>query len=98
MNPAVVRPATAADAPAIGRLLDAFNHEFDEPTPGPGWLAERIAALLAQDTVVLLAGASEPDGLAVLRFDPRSGPTRSSATSPSFTSSRRGVGTASAER
>jgi len=29
----VVREADATDAGAIGRLLDAFNSEFDEPTP-----------------------------------------------------------------
>ena len=53
-NDAAVRLATAADAPAIGRLLDAFNREFDEPTPGPDWLAERVVQLLSQDTVALL--------------------------------------------
>jgi ribosomal protein S18 acetylase RimI-like enzyme len=62
-----VRVATADDAPAIGRLLDAFNREFGEPTPGPEWLANRIVQLLAQDTLVLLAGPG-PDGLTVLRF------------------------------
>lgn len=63
-----VRPARRADCPAIGRLLHDFNAEFDEPTPGPEWLAERMRALLAEgDTAALLAG-SGPDGLAVLRF------------------------------
>lgn len=56
------------EAPAIGRLLDAFNREFDEPTPGPERLTRRIAELMAdRSTVVLLAG-DDPDGLAVLRF------------------------------
>ena len=64
-----VRPATDADAPAIGRLLDAFNREYDEPTPGPEALAERSAYLLSLDTLVLLAGGG-PDGLAVMRFRP----------------------------
>jgi ribosomal protein S18 acetylase RimI-like enzyme len=64
----VVRRATADDAEAVGRLLDDFNREFDEPTPGPQALAERVRELLAGgDTVVLLSGAG-PDGLAVLRF------------------------------
>jgi ribosomal protein S18 acetylase RimI-like enzyme len=67
LSMAAVRLATADDAPAIGRLLDAFNREFGEPTPGPEWLADRIVQLLAQDTLVLLAG-SGPDGLAVLRL------------------------------
>jgi ribosomal protein S18 acetylase RimI-like enzyme len=63
-----VRRATSADAAAIGRLLHDFNTEFDDPTPGPDRLAERIQRLLAGgDTAVLLVG-SGPEGLAVLRF------------------------------
>jgi ribosomal protein S18 acetylase RimI-like enzyme len=62
-----VRRAGVADAETIGRLLDAFNREFDEPTPGPSTLADRFRELLEGDTVVLLAGDG-PDGLAVLRF------------------------------
>ena len=65
-----VRRAGAKDAEAIGRLLHDFNREFDDPTPGPRALADRIRKLLAAgDTVVLVAGA-EPQGLAVLRFRP----------------------------
>jgi ribosomal protein S18 acetylase RimI-like enzyme len=66
----VVRRATVADAAAIGRLLHDFNTEYDDPTPGPDRVAERIGELLAGgDTAVLLGGAG-PDGLAVLRFRP----------------------------
>lgn len=76
----VVRRATAADAAAAGRLLHAFNTEYDEVTPGPEALAARVAELLEDgDTEVLLASAGaddgggaeasgEPVGLAVLRF------------------------------
>jgi ribosomal protein S18 acetylase RimI-like enzyme len=64
-----VRAATAEDAPAVGRMLDAFNREFKDPTPGPAWLAERITQLLTEDTVVLLAGPG-PDAVAVMRFRP----------------------------
>ncbi len=65
-----MRPAGVADAEVIGRLLDAFNREYDEPTPGAGALADRFRSLLASsETAVLLAGAG-PDGLAVLRFRP----------------------------
>ncbi|MGH2969263.1 MAG: GNAT family N-acetyltransferase [Solirubrobacteraceae bacterium] len=63
-----VRRADVADAERVGRLLHDFNSEFDEPTPGPRALAERVRQLLAAgDTTVLLGGAG-PDGLAVLRF------------------------------
>ena len=66
-----VRVASRDDADAIGRLLYAFNREFDEPAPAPSALAERMRLLLdGGDTVVLLAddGLEGPDGLAVLRF------------------------------
>jgi len=65
-----VRSAGPPDAASVGRLLDEFNREFDEPTPGPARLAARMAELLEEgDTAVLLVGAG-PDGLAVLRFRP----------------------------
>lgn len=63
-----VRSAHRDDADAIGRLLYAFNREFDEPAPEPPVLAARMRQLLdGGDTLVLLAGDG-PDGLAVLRF------------------------------
>jgi GNAT superfamily N-acetyltransferase len=68
----VVRQADSADADSIGRLLHDFNAEYDEPTPGPQALAERIRDLLAagEITVLLSPLAGEPAGLAVLRFRP----------------------------
>jgi ribosomal protein S18 acetylase RimI-like enzyme len=64
----VVRLAGLEDAAAVGRLLYDFNREFNEPTPAPSALAERIRHLLeGGDTLALLAG-DEPAGLAVLRF------------------------------
>jgi ribosomal protein S18 acetylase RimI-like enzyme len=63
-----VRLANGDDADAIGRLLYAFNREFDEPTPPASAIAVRIRQLLdGGDMLVLLAGDG-PDGLAVLRF------------------------------
>jgi ribosomal protein S18 acetylase RimI-like enzyme len=64
----MVRRATADDAEAVGWLLDDFNREFDEPTPGPEALAERVRELLAGGDTVVLVGGAGPDGLAVLRF------------------------------
>ena len=64
----LVRRADPDDASVIGRLLYDFNREFDEPTPEPAVLAERLRQLIeGGDTLVLLAGDG-PDGLAVLRF------------------------------
>jgi ribosomal protein S18 acetylase RimI-like enzyme len=64
----LVRRADADDAAVVGRLLHDFNREFDEPTPEPAALAERLRQLIeGGDTLVLLAGDG-PDGLAVLRF------------------------------
>jgi ribosomal protein S18 acetylase RimI-like enzyme len=66
----VVRRAGEADVEAIGRLLHDFNTEYDDPTPGPLRLAERMRELLdGGDTVVLLGGGG-PDGVAVLRLRP----------------------------
>jgi ribosomal protein S18 acetylase RimI-like enzyme len=65
-----VRRAELADADAVGRLLHAFNTEFNDVTPGPDALAERVRELITSgETIVLLAGGS-PEGLAVLRFRP----------------------------
>jgi ribosomal protein S18 acetylase RimI-like enzyme len=67
MGDTEVRIATAADAATIGRLLHDFNVEFDDPTPPPNTLAQRVVELLDADASVLLGG-SGPDGIAVLRF------------------------------
>jgi ribosomal protein S18 acetylase RimI-like enzyme len=65
-----IRLADRDDADAIGRLLYAFNREFDEPAPEPSALADRMRRLLdGGDTLVVLVGDG-PDGLAVLRFRP----------------------------
>jgi len=61
-----VREAGQEDAPEIGRLLDAFNSEYGDPTPGAEWLAQRIATLLNSDTRVFVIGRPAV-GLAVVR-------------------------------
>ncbi len=65
-----VRRAEVDDAEIIGRLLHDFNSEFDDPTPGPRALAERVRVLLASGEVTVLLVGAEPHGLAVLRFRP----------------------------
>jgi ribosomal protein S18 acetylase RimI-like enzyme len=65
-----VRKATAADAEAVGRLLHDFNTEFDEATPGPAALAERVHELVDTGEITVLLAGGGPDALAVLRFRP----------------------------
>ena len=68
--PPEVRLANAADAPAFGKLLQAFNDEFDEPTPDAAMIAERAAPLIESGEVTVLLGGDGPDGFAQLRFRP----------------------------
>ncbi|MFE0752015.1 GNAT family N-acetyltransferase [Gordonia sp. NPDC058843] len=52
------RLATPADAEAIAELLDAFNREYDEPSPGPTVLALRLNQLLTgPGTFAIVVGA-----------------------------------------
>ena len=50
----------ADDTTAAAELLDAFNQEFNAPTPGPDAIAARLAALLGDQTTFALV-ASLPD-------------------------------------
>jgi GNAT superfamily N-acetyltransferase len=51
------RVATVAESATVAGLLDAFNREFDTPTPGAAVLTTRLGRLLAGgDVVALLAG------------------------------------------
>ena len=65
-----MRLGALADAERIGQLLHDFNSEFDDPTPGPERLAERVRQLLAEEQITVLLAGTGPDGLAVLRFRP----------------------------
>ncbi len=65
-----VRSAGPDDADAVAILLDAFNREYDDPTPGPTRLAARLRELLAGGDTAVLVGGAGPDGLALLRFRP----------------------------
>jgi GNAT superfamily N-acetyltransferase len=65
-----IRLATTADAPAFGRLLHAFNTEFDEPTPDADVIAARAAPLIESGELTVLFAGDGPDGFASLRFRP----------------------------
>jgi ribosomal protein S18 acetylase RimI-like enzyme len=65
-----IRLASAADAPAFGRLLHAFNVEFGEPTPDAEVIADRAALLIEGGEVTVLFAGEGPDGFAQLRFRP----------------------------
>jgi ribosomal protein S18 acetylase RimI-like enzyme len=65
-----IRPASAADAPAFGRLLHAFNVEFGESTPDADLIAARAAPLIESGEVTVLFAGDGPDGFAELRFRP----------------------------
>jgi ribosomal protein S18 acetylase RimI-like enzyme len=65
-----IRLASAADAPAFGRLLHAFNIEFGESTPDAEVIAERAAPLIESGEVTVLFTGDGPDGFAELRFRP----------------------------
>ena len=63
-----VRRAEAQDATDVARLLDAFNREYDDPTPGVAVLAERAARMLETGEIVVFLAGDGPDGLAQLTF------------------------------
>ncbi|MDQ3741416.1 MAG: GNAT family N-acetyltransferase [Actinomycetota bacterium] len=62
--------ATAEHARVAAELLDAFNREFDDPTPGPDVLEERLRALIGRDDVEVLLPDEGPDGIALLTYRP----------------------------
>jgi ribosomal protein S18 acetylase RimI-like enzyme len=63
-----VRRATSADAELVAEMLDAFNREFDSPSPGVEVLAGRLRGLLAGDHLAALLTGTPAAGLAVLSF------------------------------
>lgn len=65
-----IRQATVGDAPAIARLLHAFNSEFEESTPDVGVLAERSRRLLEAGEITVLLAGEGPDGISLFRFRP----------------------------
>jgi ribosomal protein S18 acetylase RimI-like enzyme len=68
--PDSIRVAESDDCAVIGQLLDAFNREYNDPTPGPAKLERRLRELIESGDTAVLLGGEGPDGLAVLRFRP----------------------------
>jgi GNAT superfamily N-acetyltransferase len=65
-----IRHASAADAPAFGELLHAFNVEFGESTPDPDVIAERAVPLIETGEITVIFAGDQPEGFAQLRFRP----------------------------
>jgi GNAT superfamily N-acetyltransferase len=65
-----VRQATAADAAVVAELLDAFNREFDTPSPGTEVLTARLRQLIAANHLVALLTGEPAIGVAVLSLRP----------------------------
>lgn len=65
-----VRQATPPDAVVVAELLDAFNREFDTPSPGTEVLAARLRQLIAGDGLVALLSGEPAVCVAVLSFRP----------------------------
>ncbi len=64
------RLAMVADAATVAQLLDTFNREYDDPTPGIDVLAARLERFLAGGDVIALLAGDPANGLAVLTLRP----------------------------
>lgn len=62
-----VRLAGVGDAMVVAVLLDAFNREFETPTPGPEVLAPRLEKLLADDQTFAVLADTTGFALVTLR-------------------------------
>jgi GNAT superfamily N-acetyltransferase len=66
----LVRVARIVDAPVLADLLDRFNAEYGDPTPGPAVLTRRLEHLLADANVFALLAGDPAVGLALLTLRP----------------------------
>lgn len=64
------RLATAQDAGTVASLLDAFNREYDDPTPGIDVLTARLERLLVGGDVIALLAGDPAAGFALLTLRP----------------------------
>jgi GNAT superfamily N-acetyltransferase len=65
-----IRTAAASDAATVATLLDAFNREFDTPTPGIEILTTRLRRTLTGGDLVALLIGDPAAGVAVVSFRP----------------------------
>lgn len=69
---AIAWQATAAEAPILARMLDDFNVEFEDPSPGVAVLEPRVARLIAEGVKEYFLAAvdddPEPIGFVQLSF------------------------------
>ena len=65
-----VRPASPDDSAALAGMLDAFNREFGEPTPGPDVLEKRVRRFISRSVKEYLLVGGGPDGFAQISFNP----------------------------
>jgi ribosomal protein S18 acetylase RimI-like enzyme len=64
------RLATEDDAAIVAQLLDAFNREFEAPTPGAEVLAARLHLLLRREDVVAILTGQPSVAVAVVTLRP----------------------------
>jgi GNAT superfamily N-acetyltransferase len=62
--------AGVADASIVAALLDAFNREFDTPTPGPVVLETRLERMLAGGAVFAVLAGEPAMAVALLTMRP----------------------------
>lgn len=64
------RVATVTEIASVAGLLDAFNREYDTPTPGKAVLAARLGRLVAGGDVVALLTGDPAVAVALLTLRP----------------------------
>lgn len=64
------RAATPDDAHSLARMLDDFNREFGEPSPGIAVLEERVRTFIEGGVKDFLLVGGGPDGFVQVSFNP----------------------------
>ncbi|WP_077488295.1 GNAT family N-acetyltransferase [Sinomonas mesophila] len=64
------RLAAPGEAPVVARLLDAFNREFGDATPGVPAIARRLAGLLEEGSTFAVVIGDPASGVALVTLRP----------------------------